>query len=236
MAEVVAISPIEVAPADGSALLVLFAFAFLGLSLYFVYRAMSDNKKEELEQNNYLKTYMSMRTMALQNADDRYFKSWWRPSKNATIHRLFEWKETKKIRLEPMVGGVCKYMGHYQDDGGFYNIAFTSKKEMFVIPVIEVVSVPSKAVHMQDDSLIINCVSIDRKSPNAPYFPVVNMVDGTVCEAGFTFFKEFYDSKVSASVIEQQGDLFISALDKVTKFNANVAFKRKTKGGDGGTQ
>ena len=108
-------------------------------------------------KDKFYEAYTMIRQLCLQGADDRYFRSWWFPSKNAPIYRVFEFLETDKIRLEPLIGLDCRYMGHFLDFGGNYNIAFFVGRKFFV-PMVEVVQVPHTLVHMQDNMVVVNCV------------------------------------------------------------------------------
>ena len=211
----------------------VFMLIIILVMVYIGYIALQRKERSMSAKDKFLEAYEMVRQLCLQNADDRYFKSWWFPSKNSPVYRVFEFLETDKIRLEPLVGLDCRYMGHYLDFGGNYNFSFFVGRK-WLVPQVEVVTVPHNLVHMQDNMVIVNCVSIDRKTMSTPYYPVVKMSDGKVCDAGFTLMEEFYDEKLSSDVIQRQGNLFVDSLEKVTKFNANVAYKRKTRGTDGG--
>ncbi len=234
MAEIVSQVPSAAAQSSGFSIMHFILFGILALFAWVIWKAFKSNKEEELKLNRYREALDMIREHALLMADDKYFSSWFRPSKNAQVNRQFQWEETGKIRNEPLLGVSSRYMGHYQDSKGNFIIAICTGKEYLVMPIVEVILVPGSLVHMQDDGIIVNCVSVEKKSHNMPYWPVVKGKDGHIIKADFYHVNDFWQEMVSTQVIENQGNQFVESMDKVTKVNPHVAIKRKTRGTDGG--
>ena len=239
MVWIATLTQVEAGAADGSggsAMLIIIGFMLLFLAgvIYVCWRAFKALDTKQKEWQRYKITLDMVRRYALQNADDRYFNSYWKPKKNAQIKKVSEWTETHKLHVEPLIGTSTPYMGHYIDDGGFYNFAFCAGMDYFVLPIVEVITVPHFLVHMQDDHIVINCVSVDRKSENTPYFPVWKTKDEQIYKVGYLLMEKFWDEKVSSQIIEQQGQSFAGNIQYMARINPSINYKNKTRGTDGG--
>ena len=201
---------------------VVIFFAFLGVIVILIVLARKKKEDTEEEQDHYLAATKHCLQISLQNADNRYFSSWWRPHKNVSVRRIFEVLETKKIKEEPLIGNMSKYMGHYVDSLGKIMIAVCVGKKFFVFPIVELMEIPEGLVDFQDDCILVRCVGMDRKSMSTPYWPVVRNKDGTIFRYGFTLHDEFLKEKVATVALEEQGNLFKNAMSKVVQLNPKV--------------
>ena len=234
MPSVVSQVPIQPVAEQGINVVNILFLGLLGLLGYVIWKALKSKKEEAKKRDRYKETLDMMRQHALLSADNRYFSSWFRPKKNAQVNRQFAWKETGKIKEEPLLGGLSRYMGHYADSHGNFVFAICAGTEYIVVPIVEVVVIPGVLVHMQDSHIIVNCVSVEKKSHSMPYWPVIRGVDGEIVKSDFYFVQKFWEEMVSTHVIENNGTQFMEAMEKITKVNPHVSIKRKTRGTDGG--
>lgn len=228
--EVIAIQT-NAPPAEGMSGFTIAVLVAIGIAifLYFALRARKDN---EADKDRYLAQTNMMRQLAIENADDHYFSSWWRPMKNAPVERLYEVTETKKIRQEPLIGRYSRYMGHYNDSNGKIVISVCTGKNFIIFPRVEVIESPEVLVHIQDDRIILNCVGVERKSLSAPYHPVVRRKDGKIMTYGFSLHEEFFEQRVATEVIEDQGNTIKRAVKNAINANPTVKGKQAIGGAE----
>lgn len=196
--------------------------------LFLIWKALRDGKKA-IEPPAYERQLEMDKEHAYTSANDRYFRSWWAPSKNAYVRKLYQQSNTGKIELEPLKGFVSTYAGHFYDHHGNVYLNVCIGKKWIIFPDTILVRVPNRLIHMQDDGIVVTCVDVDRQTTSSPYFPVIKNQHGEIIRNGFDLFDAYYEEKVSSFVIEKQGNNFERSVERAAKQNPMVRVNQRNR-------
>lgn len=220
MAEIISISETAPPPEPLSLLdlfiglwwLWLLILIVIGIIVFFIARWILKIKEDEDE---IIKLYKERRKLCKQHRNKRYYKAYFRKSKNAPISCI--WEDNKKKWHKKKIGW---YYGDYYSKEGSLIIAFSrcGSSKWFVFPDIGLIIINKKAERnikyldknkqeqeltqslpvdieqFMEDEILLKCVSIDKLDRDGMWFaPVLSGKDGKMINPTVYLFEQFKD-------------------------------------------